>query len=244
MSKKILLDAGHVTNYNQSKVYKNYYEGNAMWSLQNYLKKELEAYGFIVKTTRASRDKDLAVYDRGYMAKGYDMFISLHSNACDTESVDRVVIIKGYDQPDALPNKFGEELSKVMGVKQKHQIMTKKNNSGGEYYGVLRGAKSAGVANRFLIEHGFHTNTNTAKWLYQEANLKKLAQTEAKIIADFYGVKKPNVSTNSSSNSSTNDKTNDKLYRTVIFSGTYENAVKMKNEAISKGFKDCFIVEK
>lgn len=244
MSKKILLDAGHYTGYNQSKVHKAYYEGNAMWSLQNYLKKELEAYGFIVKTTRASRDKDLAVYDRGYMAKGYDMFISLHSNACDTESVDRVVIIKGYDQPDNLPNKFGEELSKVMGVKQKHQIMTKKNNSGGEYYGVLRGAKSAGVANRFLIEHGFHTNTNTAKWLYQEANLKKLAQAEAKIIADFYGVKKPNVSTNSSSNSSTNDKTNDKLYRTVIFSGTYENAVKMKNEAISKGFKDCFIIEK
>ena len=241
MAKKILLDAGHVTNYNQSKVHKAYYEGNAMWSLQNYLKSELEAYGFIVKTTRASRDKDLAVYDRGYMAKGYDMFISLHSNACDTESVDRVVVIKGYDQPDTLPNKFGEELSKVMGVKQKHQIMTKKNNSGGEYYGVLRGAKSAGVANRFLIEHGFHTNTNTAKWLYQEANLKKLAQAEAKIIADFYGVKKPNVSTNSSSNSSTNSSSNGvastKMYR--VIAGSF--GVKANAEAQMKKLQDMGI---
>ena len=126
MAKKILLDAGHVTGYNQSKVCKSYYEGNAMWTLQGLLKKELEAYGFVVSTTRSNRDKDIAVYDRGAMAKGYDMFISLHSNACDTESVDRVVIIKGYDQPDNLPNKFGEELSKVIGVKQKHQIMTKK----------------------------------------------------------------------------------------------------------------------
>lgn len=237
MSKKILLDAGHVTGYNQSKVWKNYNEGNAMWTLQGLLKAELEAYGFIVKTTRTSRDKDVAVYDRGAMAKGYDMFISLHSNACDTESVDRVVVIKGYDQPDTLAKKFGEELTKVMGVKQKHQIMTKKNNSGGEYYGVLRGAKAVGVNNRFLIEHGFHTNTATAKWLCSESNLKKIAQVEAKIIAEYYGVKK------TTSTPSQPAQTN-KIYRTVIFSGSYENAVKMKNEAISKGFKDCFIVEK
>lgn len=228
MAKKILLDAGHVTCYNQSKVHKAYYEGNAMWTLQGLLKKELEAYGFIVSTTRSNRDKDLAVYDRGAMAKGYDMFISLHSNACDTESVDRVVIIKGYDQPDNLPNKFGEELSKVIGVKQKHQIMTKKNNNGGEYYGVLRGAKAVGVANRFLIEHGFHTNTATAKWLCDEANLKKIAQAEAKVIADFYGVKKTTTS------SSTNKQT---LYRVIC--GSYAertNAEAMQKKLEKAGF--------
>lgn len=237
MAKKILLDAGHYKSYNQSKVFKSYYEGNAMWSLHNYLKKELESYGFIVGTTRVSLDKDLAVYNRGAMAKCYDMFLSLHSNACDTESVDRVVIIKGFDQPDKLANMFGESLTKVMGVKQKHQIMVRKNTAGtDEYYGVLRGARAVGVKDRFIIEHGFHTNTATAKWLYNEDNLKKLAIEEAKVIAEYYGVKKP-TSNNVAS-------TNDKIYRTVIFSGTYENAVKMKNEAISKGFKDCFIVEK
>lgn len=236
MAKKILLDAGHYKNYNQSNVFKSYYEGNAMWSLHNYLKAELESYGFIVGVTRTAIDKDLAVYNRGLMAKGYDMFLSLHSNACDTETVDRVVIIKGFDQPDKLASLFGEGLTKIMEVKQKHQIMIKKNSSNNdEYYGVLRGARAVGVKDRFIIEHGFHTNTNTAKWLYNEDNLKKLAIEEAKIIADYYGVKK---------NTSSNTASNNKIYRTVIFSGSYENAKKMRDDAINKGYKDAFIVEK
>ena len=210
MSKKILLDAGHYTNYNQSKVHKSYYEVNAMWTLQGLLKKELESYGFIVGTTRTNRDKDVAVTERGKLAKGYDMFISLHSNACDTESVDRVVIIKGYDMDDKLSNKLGEALTSTMGVKQKHQIMVRKNDSGKDYYGVLRGADAVGVKTRVLIEHGFHTNTATAKWLCVEANLKKIAQVEAKVIADFYGVKKTNETANS-----TNTSTADLLYRVI-----------------------------
>ena len=189
MSKKIMLDAGHYTNYNRSKVYKEYCEGNMVWELCKYLKVELEKYGFKVDTTRTSRDKDLALYNRGIKAKGYDMFISLHSNACDDEKIDRVVIIKGHDQPSTLADKFGNALTQVMGVKQKHQVYVRTLESGGEYYGVLRGAKAAGVANRFIIEHGFHTNTNTAKWLCVDANIKKLAEVEAKVIADHYGVK-------------------------------------------------------
>lgn len=199
MAIKIMLDAGHYTNYNRSNVHKEYYEGNMMWKLQTYLKKELEDYGFTVGVTRTSRDKDLALNTRGSMAKGYDVFLSLHSNACDNESVDRVVIIKGYDQKDTLASKFGEALTKAMGVKQKYQIMTRKGSSGGEYYGVLRGAKSVGVSNRFIIEHGFHTNTNTAKWLCNDSNLKKLAEASAKVLADYYGYKKKsstNVATN------------------------------------------------
>ena len=237
MAKKILIDAGHFSNYNQSKVYKNYYEGNSMWSLHNYLKKELEAYGFIVHITRTSRDKDLNVYNRGLLAKGYDLFISLHSNACDDEKVDRVVIIKGYDQGDKLPSMLGEGLSQVIGVKQKYQIMTRKGSNGGEYYGVLRGAKAVGVKDRFIIEHGFHTNTNTAKWLYQEANLKKLAKKEAEIIAEYYGVKK-----NTSSN--TNINTNKVLYKVCIASYKDKtNANIAVKEAIKKGYKDAYALK-
>ena len=187
--KKIMLDAGHYTNYNQSCVYKKYYEGNMVWQLCKYLKAELEKYGFKVDTTRTSRDKDLALYDRGYKAKGYDAFISLHSNACDNESVDRVVVIKGYDQPDTLAKKIGKAITDLMKVKQDYQVYTRKYGSR-EFYGVLRGAKSAGVNNRFIIEHGFHTNTKTAKWLCEDANIKKLSEVEAKVLADHFGMKK------------------------------------------------------
>lgn len=190
MAIKIMLDAGHYTKYNQSKVYKEYYEGNAMWDLQGLLKEELEKYGFIVATTRNNRDTDVSVTTRGTKSKGYDLFLSLHSNACDTESVDRAVIIKGYDMDNVLSDKLGQALTSTMSLKQKHQIMVKKNDAGNDYYGVLRGAKSVGTKNRILIEHGFHTNTATAKWLCNKDNLRKVAQKEAEVIADYFGVKK------------------------------------------------------
>lgn len=187
MAIKIMIDAGHYSNYNPSPVYPSYKEGNMTFKLQGYLKAELEKYGFIVGVTRTVASKDLALYNRGYMAKGYDLFISLHSNACGTASVDRVVVIKGYDQGSALANKFGRCISDAMGISSAHQVMIRKGSSGGEYYGVLRGAKAAGVANRFILEHSFHTNKAAAQWLHSDANLKKLAVAEAKMIAEHYG---------------------------------------------------------
>lgn len=184
---KIMLDAGHYANYNRSNVYSKYCEGNMTWQLQNYLKKELEKYGFIVDTTRSNINKDLSVYDRGYKAKGYDLFLSLHSNASDVENVDRVVVIKGYDQPSELAEILAKTISDSMNITSKYQVWTRKNSKGGEYYGVLRGAKVANVANRFILEHGFHTNTKTAKWLYIDENLQKLAIAEAEVIANFFG---------------------------------------------------------
>lgn len=186
---KIMIDAGHYSYYNQSNVYKRYYEGNMTWTLCEYLKEELEKYGFTVDTTRKSRDKDLDLYSRGYKAKGYDLFISLHSNACDSESVDRVVIIKGFDQDNILAEKLAYAIQSVMPINQKYQIYTKRKSNGDCWYGVLRGARAAKVDNRFIIEHGFHTNTNTAKWLFDNDNLKLLAKVEADAIAEYYGVK-------------------------------------------------------
>ena len=189
MKIKIMLDAGHYTKYNQG-AYKSYYEGDMTFKLQTYLKAELESYGFYVGVTKTSVAQDMALSTRGNKAKGYDLFLSLHSNACSTPSVKRVVVIKGYDQGDTLAAKFGKCISETMGIYVKYQIMTRKGSTGGEYYGVLRGAKAVGVNDRFILEHGFHTNEETAKWLCNDDNLKKLAEAEAKMIAEHYGYKK------------------------------------------------------
>ena len=58
-----------------------------------------------------------------------------------------------------------------------------------EYYGVLNGAHRVGVAG-VILEHSFHTNTRAAKWLLVDSNLDKLAQAEAKVLAEYYGQKK------------------------------------------------------
>lgn len=192
MSKKICLDAGHVgSKYNQSPVVKTYYESAMVWSLHLKLKAQLEARGFQVVTTRANIDTDLGVYERGTASKGCDVFISLHSNACSTESVDYPVVYRAYDNMndvDTLALKLAKKVGELMGTAQAGRTATRKNSSGGEYYGVLRGARAVGTPYYMLIEHSFHTNTKATKWLSEDANLDKLAVAEADILAEFFGM--------------------------------------------------------
>lgn len=192
MSKKICLDAGHVgSKYNQSPVVKTYYESAMVWALHLKLKAQLEARGFQVVTTRASIDTDLGVYERGTASKGCDVFISLHSNACGTESVDYPVVYRAHDNKnnvDTLALKLAKKVGELMGTTQAGRTATRKNSSGGEYYGVLRGARAVGTPYYMLIEHSFHTNTKATKWLSKDANLDKLAVAEADILAEFFGM--------------------------------------------------------
>lgn len=192
MSKKICLDAGHVSSkYNQSPVVKTYYESAMVWALHLKLKAQLEARGFQVVTTRASIDTDLGVYERGTASKGCDVFISLHSNACGTESVDYPVVYRAYDNKndvDTLALKLAKKVGELMGTAQAGRTATRKNSSGGEYYGVLRGARAVGTSYYMLIEHSFHTNTKATKWLSVDTNLDKLAVAEADILAEFFGM--------------------------------------------------------
>uniref|UniRef100_UPI003AF0A35C N-acetylmuramoyl-L-alanine amidase n=1 Tax=Alistipes sp. TaxID=1872444 RepID=UPI003AF0A35C len=144
-----------------------------------------------VVTTRASIDTDLGVYERGTASKGCDVFISLHSNACGTESVDYPVVYRAYDNKnnvDTLALKLAKKVGELMGTTQAGRTATRKNSSGGEYYGVLRGARAVGTPYYMLIEHSFHTNTKATKWLSKDANLDKLAVAEADILAEFFGM--------------------------------------------------------
>lgn len=193
MSKiKICLDAGHVgSKYNQSPVVKTYYESAMVWKLHLKLKAELETRGFEVITTRADIDTDLGVYERGAASKGCNVFISLHSNACSTESVDYPVVYRAYDNlndVDALALQIAKKIGELMGTNQAGRTATRKNSAGGEYYGVLRGARAVGTPFYMLIEHSFHTNTAATKWLSVDANLDKLAVAEAELLADYFGV--------------------------------------------------------
>lgn len=193
MSKiKICLDAGHVgSKYNQSPVVKTYYESAMVWKLHLKLKAELETRGFEVITTRADIDTDLGVYERGAASKGCNVFISLHSNACSTESVDYPVVYRAYDNlndVDVLALQIAKKIGELMGTNQAGRTATRKNSAGGEYYGVLRGARAVGTPFYMLIEHSFHTNTAATKWLSVDANLDKLAVAEAEVLADYFGV--------------------------------------------------------
>ena len=96
MAIKVCLDAGHYGKYNRSPAVSSYYESDMTWKLHNYLKKELEAFGIGVVTTRTNQNTDRALYERGAASKGCNLFISVHSNAVGNgvnENVDYPVDI-------------------------------------------------------------------------------------------------------------------------------------------------------
>ena len=247
MNKKICLDAGHYGKYNRSPVVKEYYESDMNWKLHLLLKKYLEGYGFEVITTRAEQEKDLALYDRGKTAKGCDLFISLHSNAAYSSSevadgskhkneyVDRVDVYaplsgKCHD----LAQQLADRIVAVMGTNQGGNVKTKKSGSGGEYYGVLRGAAAVDVPG-LLIEHSFHTNERAAKWLLDDANLDKLARAEAEILVKYYGMEAKPVQPEQPQT----------LYRVQV--GAYAvraNAEKQLAAIKAAGFTDAYITTK
>lgn len=194
MSITVMLDAGHFGDRNQSPVVPAYFESRRMWALRGFLVPELEKYGITVKQTRSNEETDVPVTERGRMAKGCDLFISLHSNAVGTggsEKTDHVCVYCAYDDlnnASVLAERLSVSIAELMKVNAGY-VKTRKSTEGErEYYGVLRGAREVGCPLFYIIEHSFHTNEYAAKWLLDDANLQKLAQLEAAVIAAHFGL--------------------------------------------------------
>lgn len=200
---KIMLDAGHDGRRNQSPVYPYYFESDFAWKLQTYLATELQAYGFAVGTTRLSQAQVMDVVPRGKASKGYDLFLSLHSDACGTPSVDRVSCIYLVNHQTCEAARVSKEIAEVlapvitqtMGVKDAPKCYSKINGSDrngngittdDDYYGVLYGAHQVNTPG-IILEHSFHTNMNSAVWLSMDENVRKLARAEAQAIASYFG---------------------------------------------------------
>lgn len=200
----IMLDAGHFELYNHSPVLSSYYEGNTMWIYHQYLEQSLEQYpNIIVETTRPNNSRAvgeaLAPSQRGAMGEGYDLVLSVHSNAASTSSADHPVAIYTLDPrytsvSRALGVQLATRVAQVMQTYEAPEVYSKAQSDGRDWYGVNRGAADVGVPS-IILEHSFHTNYRATVWLSQDANLRALAVAEAKVIADFYGIAAPAVVT-------------------------------------------------
>lgn len=204
--KRIMLDPGHAgAYYNASPVVEGYYESKVMWSLSQKLGAALTDRGFEVGFTRERIDEDPELTERGRRAVGYDLFLSIHSNASTLEDVDAPWLIHLAGDADTSIDEasvkaavaLGKVISPLMGVAsaQYHVKQTDFDRNGDgklndEWYGVLFGAKSVGVP-AVIVEHSFHTNKRAAEWLLVENNLDKLAEAEADALALLYGMEVP-----------------------------------------------------
>lgn len=200
---RICLDAGHYGKYNRSPVVPAYYESEVMWKFHLMQKEELEKRDMEVTTTRSDQSKDMGLKARGKASKDCDLFLSNHSNAASSEGVDYPVAYHLYpdsgtqidDQSKELAGLLAPVVAKTMATKQAGRIATRKGsgdwNGDGvlndNYYSVLNGARLVGTPG-IILEHSFHTNKAAAQWLLKDENLRKLAQAEADVIAQWFGL--------------------------------------------------------
>ncbi len=212
----VCLDAGHYgKKYNHSPVVEDYYESEAMWRLTAYEKAELERYGIEVWLTRRNIDDNPGLSERGRMAADADGFGSNHSNACNSEKVDRVCGICFVDDDCGAADEASRELATLMAQTVAEVMQTndpvkiysraadfdrdKDGRLDDEYYGVLKGAHEVKTPG-FILEHSFHTNTRAAEWLLRDENLKRLAKAKAKAWAQWFDL--PTEDTGSSGSGS------------------------------------------
>lgn len=186
---KILIDPGHGPG-NSNKGPTGYFEHVGMWILSKHLQSALIRCCISAALTR-TEDAYPGTTARGAMAKGYDCFISQHSNAGASSARGCEVYYSGLRPND---KKWAAELviiaSQLMG-NPKRGALTKGSaaSPGQDYYGVIRAAATAGCPHIFLVESGFHSNIQDESWLKSSENLKKLAEAQAAILCQMLGVK-------------------------------------------------------
>lgn len=183
----IVIDPGHYDLYNPG-VCEGYYEGNAMLILADYLTEALTIMGANIVLTRSSGSENPTVAERGSMAAGSDLFISLHSDASENSNIRGVTSYFSVQRPQSEPfaSAIGMAVANVMGNNFRGSISRpSQTNPDVDYLGVLRAAVATGVPYAFLIENGFHTNMQDCVFLSDNSNLWLIANAIAQVIADY-----------------------------------------------------------
>jgi len=198
----ITIDAGHTKNTNAG-VIKGYYEGNAMFILANYLREELLRYKDTEVVLTRDENENPTLAERGSLAinSKSKIFISLHSNA--VSNAESAAYVCGFysvkrEVSKELCTKLVSAVTNVMKETTdawNRGALTKKNSAGSDYYGVLRSsvAGKSEVEYSFIIEHGFHTNKKECEFLMDDKNLRKIAEAEVKVLAEYFDLKLRNA---------------------------------------------------
>lgn len=249
--KTICIDSGHIPGMNQCPCVPAYSEGREMWVLGEMLGATLRNLFDDCKViyTRKNayetlRDDGLDdCVERGINARGADFFVSLHSNASNNNNCNGcnfVYVIYPYDGingSEAIAGNLAEAVETALymnGVKLSPWQTATRQGSRGEYYGVLRGARSVGVPLYFIIEHGFHTNRENAIALLNPQTLTDIATSEALVIGDILHLhKREYIPGDVNGNGKIDPQDYAMLKRFLL--GTFD----LSEEQIARGDADC-----
>ena len=151
---------------------------------RDFLKPALEKYGFKIDMTRSDIWQNPSLKTRGFMARNYDLLLSVHSNAAggNVRGVEVWDSTNPKESCKVLGDKICAYVSSALGTPNRG-TKYRRNNAGSNYYGILR----LGYAKKnMIVEHVFHDNLQDAT-VYRK-NLDKTANAVARAIAEFYGL--------------------------------------------------------
>ena len=191
MAIRVMLDPGHGAGKEHNRGSVIGHEGENNWHYSWHLKSALERYGCTVSVTRPKMTDNPTLAQRGGMAKGYDLMLSLHSNAMPSNSPSsgRVRGIEVWDDTNAdysnkeLAHAICEKVSKRFSIPNRG-VKYRKDTDGLNWYGVLR---SSFAKSNMLIEHVFHDNhADCSIYVNQRAEMARMV---AEAVAEVYGLK-------------------------------------------------------
>lgn len=188
---KIMIDPGHGGGSAHNRGFKqvdnlpycNEGDCNYIYA-KDFLKPALERYGFKVDMTRSDIWQNPSLKTRGFMARNYDLLLSVHSNAAGGNV--RGVEVWDSTNPKESCKTLGDKICAYVSISlgtPNRGTKYRRNNNGSNYYGILR----LGYAKKnMIVEHVFHDNLQDAT-VYRK-NLDKTANAVARAIAEFYGL--------------------------------------------------------
>ena len=155
--------------------------------------------------------------------KSYDLVVQIHFNASNNASANGTEVIYRSSKGKVYAQRVQDKLKTVFKDRKiKHDIDDLKRD-----LGWLRLTNSPAI----LIETCFVSNkSDTDKYT---SNREKIA----KLIAE--GIAGQTITENNNSNTSTTDS---KLYAVCVGAYSHDNAKKMQQELIKKGYKDTYLI--
>ena len=198
---KIILDPGHSEDYGKfsfvpigETVSAEYSEGNRMWDLSNMLKTQLEAYGFEVHKTRNTKSSDISYAERGALAAGHDLILSLHSNAATMgigqfqtthREVGYICATTETEEILSLAENISRVTKAVLNIEEPVLRIPRTAGQASEHP-FISAANNTNCPVIMMIEHSFHDNLETVSLLVQNSILSQIAIGEASVINDYF----------------------------------------------------------
>ena len=234
----LILDAGHAFDTKgKNNAKENFYEWEFNNDMQYKIKARCEELGIKVFLTNPNPDKvsDISLSTRASLANDYwlrnskpkSMFISIHANAFSSAAARGTETYIAKNASSTSKN-FAKVLNnEIVKTIKSLDVNAKDRGVKSENFTVIYKASMPSV----LCEYAFYSNLDDLKIL--KNNRSELVEATVKAICQYFGIEyKKEITTNTN-----------KLYKVCI--GAYkdrDNADKMLEEAIKKGFKDSYII--